>query len=105
MTATPQLIQPQWHRMTAKPDTLGESPFWHPQEGRLYWLDIPGQRLRRMQVGADLSQVNAVEDWPLNEEPGCYAPAAEGGWVMALRSGVYRAQTGGGELTRLDRAA
>jgi sugar lactone lactonase YvrE len=101
MTSSALLIKPQWRRMTAKPDILGESPFWQPLEGRLYWLDIPGQRLRRMRVGADLSQANAVEDWPLNEEPGCYAPAAKGGWVMALRSGVYRAHTWGGELTLL----
>jgi sugar lactone lactonase YvrE len=77
---------------------LGESPFWHPQEQRLYWVDIPGRRLRRMKVSSDLSQSHAVEDWPLQEEPGCFAPAQKGGWVMALRSGVYRAHEWGGAL-------
>jgi sugar lactone lactonase YvrE len=84
--------------MTTQADVLGESPFWHPQEQRLYWVDIPGRRLRRMKVSSDLSQSHAVEDWPLQEEPGCFAPAQQGGWVMALRSGVYRAHEWGGAL-------
>ncbi|MFM8823206.1 MAG: SMP-30/gluconolactonase/LRE family protein [Limnohabitans sp.] len=84
--------------MTTQADVLGESPFWHPQEQRLYWVDIPGRRLRRMKVSSDLSQSHAVEDWPLQEEPGCFAPAQKGGWVMALRGGVYRAHEWGGAL-------
>ncbi len=98
-TMPPKLLKPIWHRMTAQADTLGESPFWHPQENRLYWVDIPGQRLRRMRVTQDLVATQTVEDWPLAEEPGCFAPAAQGGCVMALRSGVYRAQTWGGDLS------
>jgi sugar lactone lactonase YvrE len=26
---------------------LGESPFWHPHERSLYWLDIPGRAVLR----------------------------------------------------------
>jgi len=29
--------------MAAQPSELGESPFWHPDEQMLYWLDIPAQ--------------------------------------------------------------
>jgi sugar lactone lactonase YvrE len=101
MTVATPFLRPEWHRMTTQADGLGESPFWHPHEQRLYWVDIPGKRLRRMAVTADLSQSHAVEDWPLQEEPGCFAPAQQGGWVMALRSGVYRAHQWGGELTLL----
>jgi sugar lactone lactonase YvrE len=101
MTVATPFFRPEWHRMTTQADGLGESPFWHPHEQRLYWVDIPGKRLRRMAVTADLSQSHAVEDWPLQEEPGCFAPAQQGGWVMALRSGVYRAHQWGGELTLL----
>ncbi len=96
MTTTPPLSHPKWHRMTSLADGLGESPFWHPAENCLYWVDIPGQRLRRMAMSADLESEQQVEDWALGEEPGCFAPAAQGGWVMATRSGVYRAQTWGG---------
>jgi sugar lactone lactonase YvrE len=75
---------------------LGESPFWHPQENRLYWVDIPGQQMLR--VNHDRG---TVDTWDLPSEPGCIAPAASGGWVMALRSGVFRAKTWGGALTHL----
>lgn len=98
MTAEIPFVRPAWHCMTTQADVLGESPFWHPQEQRLYWVDIPGRRLRRMKVSSDLSQSHAVDDWPLQEEPGCFAPAQQGGWVMALRSGVYRAHEWGGAL-------
>ncbi|MFM7002648.1 MAG: SMP-30/gluconolactonase/LRE family protein [Limnohabitans sp.] len=98
MTAEIPFVRPEWHCMTTQADVLGESPFWHPQEQRLYWVDIPGRRLRRMKVSSDLSQSHAVDDWPLQEEPGCFAPAQKGGWVMALRGGVYRAHEWGGAL-------
>jgi sugar lactone lactonase YvrE len=104
MTAAIPFLRPQWQRMTTQADGLGESPFWHPQEQRLYWVDIPGRRLRRMVVSANLSQTPVVEDWSLQEEPGCFAPAQKGGWVMALRSGVYRADHWGGKLTLLSAA-
>ena len=34
---------------------LGESPFWHPGERALYWLDIPGRAVLRTRgdIGAD----------------------------------------------------
>jgi sugar lactone lactonase YvrE len=101
MTLTPALISPLWRPLTTEADTLGESPFWHPHENRLYWIDIPGQRLRRMSLGNTSKPSEAVDNWDLPEEPGCLAPALRGGWVMALRSGVYRAKVWGGELTML----
>ena len=39
---------PQWTPITTEPDGLSESPFWHPQEQRLYWVDIPGKRIARV---------------------------------------------------------
>ena len=101
MTSTPALISPHWHQLTTEPDTLGESPFWQPHENRLYWVDIPGKRLRRTIVANNLKPSKEIDNWAMTEELGCFAPAVEGGWVMALRSGVYRAKVWGGELTLL----
>ena len=89
-----------WTRITTEPDSLGESPFWHPQEQRLYWVDIPGRRLARVSVDGLQAQA-AVEHWSLGEEPGCIAPAEGGGLVLALRSGIYRAKVWGGPLHKL----
>ena len=89
-----------WTRITAEPDLLGESPFWHPHEQRLYWVDIPDRRLARAAVQG-LQVRGAVEHWPLPEEPGCIAPVQGGGLVMALRSGIYLARDWGGPLHKL----
>lgn len=82
-----------WQTFTLEPCLLGESPFWHPQEQRLYWVDIAAHQILRSQPGAD-----TVERWDMPSEPGCIAPAASGGLVIALRHGVMRAPTWGGPL-------
>jgi sugar lactone lactonase YvrE len=83
----------KWERAVAEPDALGESPFWHPGEQKLYWVDIPGQRVRRWHP-----ESGAQDTWPLPQTPGCIAPAASGGLVLALRDGIYRARSWGGPL-------
>ncbi|MBO9516215.1 MAG: SMP-30/gluconolactonase/LRE family protein [Variovorax sp.] len=90
-----------WTTLTDTPSQLGESPFWHPAERSLYWLDIPGRAVLRTR--GDIHQP-AIERWDMPTEPGCMAPARSGGLVIALRDGVYRAREWGGTLKRLARA-
>ena len=85
-----------WQALSTTPCELGESPFWHPHEQMLYWVDIPGKKIQRANV-----YLGTVETWDLPTEPGCIAPAASGGLVMALRHGVFRARSWGGELQRI----
>ena len=92
-----------WTRITSEPDALGESPFWQPQEQRLYWVDIPGKRIARVQLDGLLAR-GPVEYWPLTQEPGCMAPVQGGGLVMALRDGIYLAREWGGPLQLLSAA-
>ncbi len=80
---------------------LGESPFWHPQERALYWVDIPGRALLRTR--GDIA-APTVERWAMPGEPGCIAPARRGGLVVALRDGIYRAKEWGAALTRIQAA-
>ena len=82
-----------WQTVVHTPDQLGESPFWHPTEGRLYWVDIPAKQLHRLHVASGVQ-----ESWAMPSEPGCIAPAETGGLVVALRSGIYRAREWGGTL-------
>ncbi len=79
-----------WQTVVTQPSALGESPFWHPQEQMLYWVDIPGRHIHRCNVF-----MGTVESWPVHAEPGCIAPAIGGGLVMALRDGIYRARSWG----------
>lgn len=88
-----------WHSFTHTPDALGESPFFHPHERMLYWVDVAGQRLRRAPQDTGVAQ-----SWDMPSAPGCIAPAREGGLVIALRDGIYRARTWGGPLERLAQA-
>jgi hypothetical protein len=39
-----------WQTVVAQPSGLGESPFWHPDEQMLYWIDIPGRQIHRCNV-------------------------------------------------------
>ena len=96
----PAMNVTHWTRITQEPDALGESPFWHPQEQRLYWVDIPGRRVARVQVDG-LQAQGAAEYWSLSEEPGCIAPVQGGGLVLALRSGIYLARAWAGPLHKL----
>jgi sugar lactone lactonase YvrE len=85
-----------WNTIVPHTYALGESPFWHPQEQMLYWVDISGKQVLRANI-----DVGAVETWDLPSEPGCIAPALSGGLVLALRDGVYRATSWGGPLKLL----
>jgi len=87
-----------WRTLSPTPCELGESPFWHPTEQMLYWVDIDGRKIHR----ADARSAE-VETWNMPLEPGCIAPAASGGLLIALRDGMYRAPQWGGPLTLLQR--
>jgi len=90
-----------WTTLDDSLSQLGESPFWHPGERSLYWLDIPGRAVLRTR--GDIDGRPTVERWDLPTEPGCMAPARRGGLVIALRDGVYRAAEWGAELRPLAR--
>jgi sugar lactone lactonase YvrE len=83
-----------WVRVTANFDTLGESPFWHPTEQLLYWVDILGKQIRRLDVESNLQ-----ESWAMPQDACCIAPAQSGGLVIALRDGFYRGKVWRGEVT------
>jgi sugar lactone lactonase YvrE len=85
-----------WQTVTTQPCELGESPFWHPTEQMLYWVDISGKKIQ----GANID-MGTIETWDLPSEPGCMAPAASGGLVIALRDGVFRAREWRGPLQRI----
>lgn len=78
------------------PMELGESPFWHPDEKALYWIDIAARMVHRHEPrsGKHCS-------WQLPSEPGCIARSASGGIVIAMRSGLALLDTKSGSLSKL----
>ena len=59
--------------------TVGESPVWHPEEQRLYWIDIQQKTIHRFDLE---SKVN--ESFPLPEIVTSIALRAQGGLVLTL---------------------
>ena len=78
------------------PSELGESPFWHPQEKRLYWCDIAG-----FAVNAWEPDTGHRWHWKMPSEPGCCAPSVDGKIVIGLRNGFYHLDCSTGALACL----
>jgi sugar lactone lactonase YvrE len=91
MMATTTMMD--WQTVSPESFLLGESPFWHPLEQTLYWVDIPGKKVCRANV-----YMGTVDTWDMPTEPGCIAPATSGGLVIARRDGVFRARDWRGDL-------
>ena len=85
-----------WTALPVPPSLLGESPFWHPDEAALYWVDIPGHALHRWVPARE-----AHTHWPLPSEPGCCAPRPGGGLLLACRDGLWHFDTDTGERQAL----
>ncbi len=64
--------------------SLGEGPVWSLVERVLYWIDINAPALNRFDpaTGANLAM-------PMPESIGCFALRRSGGFIAALRSGIW----------------
>lgn len=89
MSQTPRLVLEAGVR-------LGESPVWLADAGQLAFVDIIGRRLHRFDPAA--GGAGAVD---VDEDIGCLAPCVQGGFVAALRSGVWRLNDRGGKIEAL----
>ena len=76
---------PLWRVAVAVPSRLGESPMWHPTEQRLYWCDIAGRQLGRLDPHS-----GRCDAWGFDSEPSAVAPMPDGQLLLALRSGLWR---------------
>ena len=79
--------------------SLGECPLWSGAEQVLYWVDINAPSLNRFDPATGANTV-----MPMPESIGCFALRRQGGFVVALRGGVWLARQDG-TLTRKIAAA
>jgi sugar lactone lactonase YvrE len=77
-------------------DILGEGPVWDVREQALYWVDIRGPALRRLD-GASAT----VTSWPMPEMIGSMAVREAGGVLVALRSALMFFDPASGRLDRV----
>jgi sugar lactone lactonase YvrE len=61
---------------------VGESPLWNPHESAIYWVDIGGFTIHRLHPAS-----GAHREWRMASEPSTLALHAQGGLVVALRTG------------------
>jgi sugar lactone lactonase YvrE len=76
------------------PMAVGECPLWDPAQACLYWVDIDGFAVHRLDPAS-----GAHASWKMDSEPSALALDAGGGLVVALRSGFAHLDTASGALT------
>lgn len=76
--------------------TLGEGPVWSPAERALYWVDIVGRTVHRVD-----DATRQVRTWSVPAEIGSMALRRGGGAVVALRSGFHLLDLGTGAVTAI----
>ena len=70
--------------------SLGECPTWSVAEQALYWVDIHAPSLNRYDPA-----VGSNHAMPMPSSIGCFGLRARGGFVVALRDGVWLADASG----------
>jgi len=75
---------------------VGESPLWHPQERRLYWVDIQGEKVHRFDP-----KKGRNETFDLPEIVTCVAFRKRGGLLLTLRKTFAFFEPDSGKLERL----
>ena len=78
---------------------LGESPLWHAAEQCLYYVDIPGHQVLRLDP-----VTRALKRWQMSSEPGCIALIEGGGLLVAQRNGLWRLDPASGDQQLLSDA-
>jgi sugar lactone lactonase YvrE len=63
---------------------IGENPVWSVREQALYFIDVFGQAIHRFEPNSGKHRV-----LPVAERIGCIGLRANGGFVAAMRSGVF----------------
>ncbi len=61
---------------------LGEGPVWVEREAALYWLDIKGKKIFRLDGAGDL------QEWATPFRVGSLAPRAKGGFIAGTDAGL-----------------
>lgn len=69
---------------------LPECPTWSAENNTLYWTDIIEKQLHSYQLSSASHQILSF-----SEEIGCFALRENGGFILAMRSGIYLADSCG----------
>jgi D-xylonolactonase len=73
---------------------LGEGPVWSAAERALWFVDIKGKRIHRLDTVS-----GERRSWDAPSNPGFLAPLAGGGWLAGLKTGLHRFDPESGDFT------
>jgi len=74
-------------------NTLGEAPLWDVRGQALYWADILGKRLHRLDPAS-----GEIKHWAMPERMSSFALREQGGLVAAFASGLAFYDPGSGHI-------
>jgi len=75
---------------------IAESPVWSVAEGALYWVDVEGRLVQRLDLAT-----GAGACWPMPAATGSIGLRRGGGLVVAMDKGFYRLDTATGDLAAI----
>ncbi len=73
-------------------DQLGETPFWDEATQSLYWCDIVGRQVKRLDPSS-----GRIDRWPTPQYVSGVVPTDDGAALVMLADGVYRMDLASGE--------
>ncbi|MCY7387305.1 MAG: SMP-30/gluconolactonase/LRE family protein [Burkholderiales bacterium] len=71
-------------RLTEPVYKVGESPVWRAVESALYWVDIPGKRICRLQI-----ETGFLDTWTTTTMAACIAFGHDGTVIAGMEDGIY----------------
>ena len=77
-------------------DRVGESPVWSVATQALYWVDIEGQRIHRLDWASRIQS-----SWALAERVGCIALSNRGTVIAAMESGIFEVELQDAPMARV----
>jgi sugar lactone lactonase YvrE len=87
---------PEIDVVDANHDVLGESPVWDHKHDVLWWVDGIGHKIHRLDPST-----GKKNSWSMHEEVGSIGVRAQGGLVVAMRSGFYFFDPETGQLSEV----
>ena len=88
------------YEIVARPerDQLGETPFWDEATQKLWWCDIVGKTVKRLDPSS-----GTIERWPMPQYVSGVVPSDDGHAMVMLADGVYRLDLESGATTEFTR--
>ncbi len=78
-------------------NTLGEGPMWSVAEQALYWVDILGEQVHRLDPAS-----GDHRQYDVGQEVGAVLLRASGGFVLAMKNGLYAWEPGSAPVLIVD---